>query len=294
MFERISRSYRLFKECINVLMQDKEMLLFPIFSAIFTLLVVLSFIIPVGYFSILNLKDSIQTKLFVYYGLFIFYLLTYFIIYFFNTAIIICAAERLKGGNPTFVGGIKAAFKKVDKILYWALISAVIGILIRLFERATEKLRFGPLANTFTSLFGIGWTLATYFIIPVMVFEDEQPFRAIKKSAQIFRQTWGESVIGNFGLSLFTSVLFLLGIIAGVLTMFLIYNTSTSYNFWPYFFVGAVISSYFILLTIVVNVLGNIYTTALYFYAIQGQNLSGFSQDVIKDAWLTKRQIGNI
>lgn len=292
MFERFRHSYLLFKECIRVLRKDKEMLLFPIFAGVFTLIVVTSFIIPIGYF--IELKEGFQLNAFVYYGLFVFYLLTYSIIYFFNTAMIICAGERLKGGNPTFRGGIRAAFEKINKIFFWALISAVIGVSVRLFERVLRSLRFGHLSNIYTSLFGIGWSLATYFTIPVMVFEDAKPFLAIKKSTQIFKQTWGESVIGNFGLSSFMKILFLLGIFVMLAIMFIIYNIYATSTFWPYFIVAIGTVIYSILLFIISNVLQNIYTTALYFYAVNRDLNSGFSSEMIKNTWLPKKQVDDI
>ena len=109
MFTRFSRSWELIKASGAVLRQDKELLLFPFFSAIATLLVAASFIVPLivtGAFE-RSVAPGDETAYMVF--LFLFYLVQYFIIFFFNSALVGAAMIRLDGGDPTVRDGLRIA-----------------------------------------------------------------------------------------------------------------------------------------------------------------------------------------
>ncbi len=46
-------------------------------------------------------------------------------------------------------------------------------------------------------LIGVAWTLASYFVVPVLAEEDLGPIEALRRSADLFRETWGEQVDGD-------------------------------------------------------------------------------------------------
>ncbi|MGH8459874.1 MAG: DUF6159 family protein, partial [Nevskiales bacterium] len=83
-----------------MLRADKEILLFPILSAVAAVVVSMSFVLPLlmsGY-----LQRSGDTLVATdYLLLFAFYYANYFIIIFFNSALVACANIRLSGGDPT-------------------------------------------------------------------------------------------------------------------------------------------------------------------------------------------------
>ena len=127
MFGSISRSWQIVKESLSVIKEDKEILLFPIISGVLTIILLVSFIVPV--FLILaseGIPDIAAIAL-----LFLFYFLSSFIIIFFNAGLVTCAYIRLNGGDPTFRDGLSNATSHIGKILVWALISATIGIILR-------------------------------------------------------------------------------------------------------------------------------------------------------------------
>ena len=116
MFSKFSTTWSLMGEAWQVLKQDKEMLLFPLVSGICCLLVMASFAIPIisseswqppG-------RDATTSQQIGYYAtLFTFYFCNYFVISFFNVAVIACAAIRLQGGDPTVADGFRAAFSRI-------------------------------------------------------------------------------------------------------------------------------------------------------------------------------------
>jgi hypothetical protein len=140
--------------------------------------------------------------------LFIMYLVFYFIGIYFNTAIVGCATIRLEGGNPTIKDGFRIANKNLRAIAGWALIAATVGIIL-----SAIRERAGILGQIVTSLIGFAWTMAAFFVIPVYIYENLSVSKAIKRSAHVFKDTWGETFIGYFGLGLILVPLALIGLI---------------------------------------------------------------------------------
>jgi hypothetical protein len=52
------------------------------------------------------------------------------------------------------------------------------------------------------ALFELGWSVMTYFVLPVLAAERLGPIAAIRRSSAILRSKWGESLAGEarFGL----------------------------------------------------------------------------------------------
>jgi hypothetical protein len=199
---RIGSSWELLKNCLTVIRKDKELLMFPIFSGILMILIGLTF---VGSIFFAGFSEHL---LLIIVLLFIMYLVLYFIGIYFNTAIIGCATIRLDGGNPTIKDGFRIANKNLRAIVGWALIAATVGIIL-----SAIRERAGILGQIVTSLIGFAWTMAAFFVIPVYIYENLPVSKAIKRSAHVFKDTWGETFIGYFGLGLILVPLALIGLI---------------------------------------------------------------------------------
>ncbi len=130
-------------------------------------------------------------------------------------------------------------------------------------------------------IIGIAWTLACYFVVPVLAFEDLTPIDAVKRSSKLFRETWGEKVIGGFSLSLVSLVLMLPGI--GLVIAAAILGGGVG------LLVGlALMFLYFLLLSVFMSAVGGIFNAALYRYACFKQVPPAFSQELITSAWAPK------
>jgi hypothetical protein len=80
--------------------------------------------------------------------------------------------------------------------------------------------RVGWVGRIVVKLLGVGWTLATFLVVPVLVTRDVGPVQAVKDSAHLLQRTWGENLIGNVGLGLvFGVAYFALAIVAVGLVM---------------------------------------------------------------------------
>ncbi len=265
----LNRSWTLVKESFTVLKKDKELLFFPILSGVFTILLFISFIIPIFFTGSFPFNS--------YLGLFVFYLLSYFIVIFFNAGLIICANIRLSGGDPTVKDGLVGAVKHVGNIFIWAIIAATVGLLLR---ALSEKAENNLLAQLVISFLGMAWSLLTFFVVPIMVLEKVSPFRAIKESTLLFKKVWGETVVGNFSINGVFLLAYILLIALGIGSFFLFGSASLP-------FIGLLILLG-LGLAILAGTLNGIFVTALYRYASNGELSDSFSSEHIKSAFVRK------
>jgi hypothetical protein len=267
-----TNSYAVFKESFLILRKDKTMLIFPMLSGIACAIAILSFVFP----AILSIDSLGPFSLLLFL---VCYLAIYFICIFFSSAMIIYASLRLKGEKPSVLDAIKIAGKNSPNILLWALFSATIGIVLELIDKIIGK-RFDFL----TSILGTAWSLATFFVIPVMVFENKTPLNAMKESAVLFKKRWGETITGWVGIGLYIILLWLLGILllAGAAKIL----PDTMFLFLLPFFIAYTIS-----LVILYNALNAIYVASLYHFATTGEAKGGFSGETIRNAGILKRAL---
>ena len=193
---RFSRSLELAKASFAVVRADKELLLLPVMSVSALIVIVLSLAVPVavlGGFS----TEAAQSEPLAMLGALLFYVVTYFVALFANAALVGAAMIRMDGGNPTLGDGLRIAWARKGRILGYALIAATVGLILRAIEE-----RVGWLGSLVVKLIGVAWAVATFLVVPVLVTRDVGPVGAVKESAELLRSTWGENLIGNFGLGL--------------------------------------------------------------------------------------------
>lgn len=205
-FGRIGRSWEFAKISYGIIWDFKILLLFPILSGIATIIVMASFLVPLFTSGTLEswqlaIDETGQLPILSYVITFAFYFASYFVIVFFNTALIACAMKVISGEVPTLGYGISIAIKRLPQIIAWSLLSAVVGVVLKIIENAHEK--FGEII---AAILGTAWTALTYFVVPVLCVEGTGPFKSIKQSVATMRQSWGEALVGNFSLGLLSSL----------------------------------------------------------------------------------------
>src|SRR5579862_348026 len=195
----ISRSWDLLGQSFAVLKSDKQLMWLPVISAIFCIAATV-IIFSVGVLVVVPLNaiphDPAGQKLLgqeMTPFVFLFYLVTYSIAIFFNVALVSIAADRLAGGHATLNDGLQAAWQRKWRIFQWALLAATVGMLLNALQR-----RLGLIGRLITGAIGFVWTLASFFVAPLLASEDMGPVEALYKSAQIFKDTWGEELVAGF------------------------------------------------------------------------------------------------
>jgi hypothetical protein len=265
----------------DVLKQDKEILVFPILSGLALILIMASFAVPI--FALGNI-DTIE-RIARHNGTvgnlvvaFAFYFINYFVIVFFNTAIVACATVRMRGGNPTVGDGLNAAGTRLFEIAGWALVSASVGLLLRAVEERSKLV-----GRIVAGLLGMAWGITSCLVIPILVNEKKGPMEAFQESARLLKKTWGEELIGGFSFGL---IFFMLALPAfGVLMAgFIAGKAITVILLIP-------VVLYIIMLSVVQAALQGIFQAALYQYAIKGEPPRGFDRETLNEA-ITPRAFG--
>jgi hypothetical protein len=282
MFERLRNGWRLAGESFAVLKADKKLLVFPFLSCIACLLVMLSFagvILGTGLLDRLGNKEDTSTKVLGFVLVFSFYLVNYFIIIFFNAALVACALVRFNGGEPTLGDGIRASMSRLPQILGWAVVSATVGMILKVIENSSEK--FGKFV---AGLLGMAWNALTFFVVPVLVVERVGPIEAVKRSTAMVKKTWGESLVGNFSIAL---VIFLWCLVAAI-PLFIGIAMSGTGGMTPLFIGLGVTLALWVVIGLVSAAAHVIITAILYQYAGEKAVPKGFDPDLLERAFVRK------
>ena len=279
MVTRFSRSWGLIKASGAVLRQDKELLLFPLFSAIASILLIASFAIPLVLAdATLQVEGEDPTLLWLI--VFAFYLLQYFIVFFFNTALVGAAMIRLEGGDPTVADGFRIASSRVVPILGYAAIAATVGLILRMIEE-----RAGFIGRWITALLGVAFTVATFLTVPLLVARNLGPIDAVKESASLLKRTWGENIIGNAGIGIVFTLLYICVGALGMLWVFAVASTESEALIIAAIAVAALA---FVVLALIHSALQGVYAAALYRYIADGETSASFSDGMLRDAFKAK------
>jgi hypothetical protein len=185
---RIGRSFQLVGQSYRILMQDKELMILPLISGMVMLVVVGAVVLGFG----LSASRVERFGLESYLPLFVIYVATYAVGIFFQAAVVAGATERMRGGDPTVGSALAVAGRRLGPILMWAVVAATVGMVIRVVHD-----RVGFVGRIIARLIGAGWSLATFFVVPVLVLEDRSVRESFNRSVSVFKQTWGETVAGG-------------------------------------------------------------------------------------------------
>jgi hypothetical protein len=254
-------------------------MVFPLLSGLACILVLASFALPLwsaGGLDFLNDEGQVPTNPLVYVVLFAFYFVNYLVIVFFNAALISCAMIRFHGGDPTLGDGFRSACARLPQIVGWALVSATVGVILKIVESQSEK--FGAIV---AGLLGMAWGVMTYFVVPVLVVEQVGPIEAVKRSTGILRKTWGEALTANITIGPIVFVAYLLAMLPAVAgfalgtTVTMILGVGLTALLW-------------IVIALAAAALQAIVLAALYLYASEGKAAAEFDEQALSGAFRRK------
>lgn len=212
-FERLSTGWTITMNSFSILKKNKQLIIFPILSGASLVLVMGSFVLGLlasaGWDA-----DYINTdnQVLNYAILFGFYFVNYFIIVFFNMALIHCTKRYFDGEEASVSIGLKFSISRLGVILSWSLFAATVGTILKIIQENT-----GIFGKIITGVLGLVWSVATFFVVPVIAYEKLGPIDAFKRSTQLMKAKWGESLGSTFSLGLIKMIVFLLAAVPMVL-----------------------------------------------------------------------------
>jgi hypothetical protein len=191
---RIARGFRLARVALEVLASDRRLLLLPMLSAFCALCALVATAtfarrLHVG-------SDAVQVIAPVWIAAYA----VSFITIFFNVALVHVVAQRWQGEPARLRDGVGAARRRVGAIAGWAVLTTTVGLALQLAERLTlgiGRIVLGLVAD-------VAWSVASFFVVPVLVVERRGPVRALRRSGQIVRERWAEGIGGATPIALAT------------------------------------------------------------------------------------------
>ena len=273
-FERLENGWKLTMSSFKILKANKQLIIFPVLSGISLVLIIGSFVVASmannGWElqTIRELKGSVE-----YYAvIFLFYLVNYFVVVFFNMALIHCTRLYFKGEEVSVRAGLKFSMSRIGAIFSWAVFAATVGLILRAIQENS-----GIIGKIITGIIGIVWSVATFFVVPVIAYENLGPVGAFKRSTQIMKQKWGESIVAGFSFGL---IQFLAFLVVGI-PLFLLGSLVN-----PFLGIALAVAGSFIIMSII-SAAQTIFISAVY-HNINGDVTKYFDQQLVDGLFVQK------
>lgn len=282
MFRTIGNTWQITKLSWKVLQLDRELIFFPIMG---TLGAIVVGVIAAGVFAgtgtfdrlgsgetEFNVVDLVVTLVAYFGGL--------YMVIFFNAALVAAARERLEGGDPNVMSGIRAVRGMWLAILGWTIITGTVGLILQALQSMARDNAQGVMrivAIILVALLQTAWAYITFFVIPVLVVERVGPISAIRRSGRLLRQSWGEQLTASFSFFLIYLLALLIVAIPVIVLIFL----------WP---VGAIIVGVILggIALASVAAMEGIFKAALYEWVSEGKGSEWFDQQLLSNAYALK------
>ena len=111
-------------------------------------------------------------------------------------AVVAAAVLRAEGRSATVREALRIAWGRRRPLLAWALVSTLVGALIRMLER----MGVGGLVAALT--LNVGWAFATVFATPVIMIEGTMPLATVRRSTGLLRRHFTVTLISGVSLAL--------------------------------------------------------------------------------------------
>ncbi len=283
---RFRASWLLFWETWRFLRLDPEILAIPFVTGLLNLLLFAALLgvalivhvtaIPLFTFTEVNGETTLTADHpLVYVFLFFGYTIAAFTLAFSQGAISHTVITRLRGGNASLGESLGMALRRWRALLAWSLITATVGLLLRLLAK-----RFKLLGRLVISFIGVAWEVLTYFVAPAIVIENKTSIGAIRQSGRTLKQTFGETVMTNIGLGLALFVFYFVAMLVSVGLLFVAFSSGS----------GVLVFGMFVLIFVLFLVLGllnaalqGVLKTLLYAYVMEHTVPPDFNSELLEN-----------
>jgi len=218
-----SDSWKLTKTSFRLIREDRALLVFPVVAGLSILGVLVLFLLGALWLFPLVLAGGAATTHYEVLGALLFVAL-YFAISFisvYTTAALVGAATlKLNGQQPTAADGWRIARSKFVRLLAWSLITADPS------HPAGDDLDRGVGGILIGAVGGATWGVVTYFMIPVLVYEDLGAWKSLSRSARLYISNFGRSIVTNLVLGLLIGAGIVVAVVLGTVGLLVLVGGS--------------------------------------------------------------------
>ena len=273
-FDRLSNGWKIALNSFKILRANKQLIIFPVLSGLSLLLIIGSFftvILGAAEWDVDNIAEpGMATS---YLLIILFYVVNYFVVVFFNMALIHCTRLYFKGEEVTIRKGLEFSLSRIGVIFSWSLFAGTVGALLKIVQEES-----GIIGKIITGILGVVWSIATFFVVPVIAYENLGPVAAFKRSAQLMKQKWGESLGATFSFGL---IQFIAMLVIGLLLLFV------GSLIHPFAGIALAVLGVFIIITIM-SAAQTIFVSAVY-HDVTDDPVTHFNKALIDDLFVSKK-----
>ena len=241
-FDRLSNGWAITKSSFAILSKNKQLLIFPVLSGVSIVLIIASIVVPVmasAGWDVDSININFDNEAVPYLFTFLFYLVNYFVVVFFNMALVHCTRLYLQGEEVTVMAGIKFSLSRIGVIFSWAMFAATVGTILKAIQENS-----GWIGKLIAGALGLVWGITTFFVVPIIAYENLGPIKAFKRSSLMMKEKWGESLASTFSMGLIqflgtVLIVIVCGLIAsfihpvigigiGIVAMFIMYTITSA------------------------------------------------------------------
>jgi hypothetical protein len=247
---RIAAGWGLAKLSLRVVRSDGSLTALVVLGGIASGAVALSFLIPALVAH--RIEENWLAGVLVVVGVY----LSTLVATYFAVALAAASSEVLEGRDATVRGGTAVASSVLGPIVGWALVLTTVNLVLQVLRE-----RAGIIGSLLLGAATVAWGLATFLVVPILALEGLGPLRALDRSASLFRQKWGEQLVGTASIGLLFA---LLGTVPAVLLMVIGFASGSTA-------LAVVCIAVAVIVAVVAGVLGSaaraVFAVALYRYA---------------------------
>jgi len=191
-----SDSWKLTKTAFRLIREDRALLIFPVVGGLSILGVLGLFLLGAFVLFPYILSGGSGTSGYEGAGVALFlgtYFACSFISVYATAGLIGAATLKLNGQQPTAADGWKVARARLGRLFLWSVIAATVGLVI---QAIASRVR-GIGGLLIAGAAGASWGVVTYFMVPVVLYENDGAWTSLKRSAHLFVSTFGRSLVSN-------------------------------------------------------------------------------------------------
>jgi len=221
-----SDSWRLTKTSFRLIFEDSALLVFPLVAGFSALAVMILFAVGTFFLAPILLIGGSTTTSYETVGIVLFlvaYFSSTFITVYATAALVGAATLKLNGEQPTAADGWRIARANLGRLVLWAFFTATVGLVIQVISARVQGI--GGLI--IRAVGGATWSVVTYFMIPVLIYEREGTWASLERSAKLFVGNFGRTLVSNLVIGLLIGAGIVAAVVLGIFGLFEFVGGST-------------------------------------------------------------------
>jgi hypothetical protein len=195
----IKSTWKTLKDSLSIVGKYRSYSLYPLLSYVVLVLITFTVIIPLFESVLGSDQQNLLKRVLLCLTIYLAYGVQYFVITFYNVALLTGISARLDGGDPDLSVGMMRAVQRIGPIAIYTLVSATLGLL-SLLARVLLNPIFGKVILPFIgNRLWVRWRQLSYSIpllmaVPVIALEQPEPENIFERSGLLVKATWGARV----------------------------------------------------------------------------------------------------